>query len=85
MPNDDVVSTFATRATVAAATSHHRIDVTEVHDFFTATNRISYEGVGFAEQFGGCKIVEAEVTSIGGDLPVNMSGGMIDPGIAYGG
>ena len=75
------------RATVVAATSHGHIDVTEVHDFFTATNRISYEGVGFAEQFGGCKIVEAEATSIGGDLLVNTRGALRARGgpVAHGG
>ena len=67
MTNHEAASTFATRATVAAATSHRRTDVTEVHHFFTAINRISYEGVGFAEQYGGCKIAEAEDTSMAGN------------------
>jgi acetyl-CoA C-acetyltransferase len=37
---------------------------------------ISYEDLGFAERFGGYKLVEAEVTSVGGALPVNPSGGL---------
>jgi acetyl-CoA C-acetyltransferase len=47
-----------------------------VHDFFTGIELISYEDLGFAERFGGYKLVEAEVTTIGGGLPVNPSGGL---------
>lgn len=52
----------------------HEVDerlggVAEVHDFFTGIEMISYEDLGFAERFGGYKLVEAEVTTIGGGLP----------------
>jgi acetyl-CoA C-acetyltransferase len=52
------------------------VDVAEVHDFFTCIELISYEDLGFAERFGGHKLVEAEVTTIGGGLAVNPSGGL---------
>ena len=52
------------------------VDVTEVHDFFTGIELIGYEDLGFAERFGGYKLVEAEVTSVGGALPVNPGGGL---------
>jgi acetyl-CoA C-acetyltransferase len=52
------------------------VDVAEVHDFFTGIELISYEDLGFAERFGAHKLVEAEVTTIGGGLPVNPSGGL---------
>ena len=51
------------------------IHVAEVHDFFTGTELIGYEDLGFAERFDGDKLVEAEVTSVGGALPVNPNGG----------
>jgi acetyl-CoA C-acetyltransferase len=51
-------------------------DVTEIRDFFTGIEIISYEDLGFAERFGGYKLVEAEVTSVGGALPVNPSWGL---------
>ena len=44
------------------------VDVAEVHDFFTGIELISYEDLGFAERFGAYKLVEAEVTSVGGSL-----------------
>ena len=35
------------------------IHVAEVHDFFTGTELIGYEDLGFAERFDGDKLVEA--------------------------
>jgi acetyl-CoA C-acetyltransferase len=52
------------------------VDVAEVHDFFTGIELISYEDLGFAERFGAYKLLEEEVTSIEGMLPVNPSGGL---------
>ncbi len=60
------------------------IDVAEVHDFSTGVELISCEDLGFAERFGAYKLVEAEVTSVGGALPVNPSGGLIAKGHAPG-
>jgi acetyl-CoA C-acetyltransferase len=85
MPDDSVALALAKRASAVAATSRRDIDVAEVHDFFTAAHLISYEGRGFAEQSGGCKIVEAEDLSIGGEMPVNANGGATALGVAHGG
>jgi acetyl-CoA C-acetyltransferase len=52
------------------------VDVAEVHDCFTGVELISYEDLGFAERFAASKLVEAGVTSVGGALPVNPSGGL---------
>jgi acetyl-CoA C-acetyltransferase len=52
------------------------IDVAEVHDFFTGIELISYEDLGFAEPAEAYKLMEAEVTCVGGALPVNPSGGL---------
>jgi acetyl-CoA C-acetyltransferase len=52
------------------------VDVAEVQNFFTGLELISYEDLGFADRFGAYKLVEAEVTSIGGLLPVNPIGGL---------
>lgn len=56
------------------------IDVAEVHDYFTGVELISYEDLGFADRFEGHKLLEAEVTSVGGALPVNPSGGLKSKG-----
>ncbi|MGW0246142.1 thiolase C-terminal domain-containing protein [Nocardia goodfellowii] len=56
------------------------IDVAEVHDFFSGIELISYEDLGFADRFGAYKLIEAGVTSLGGALPVNPSGGLKSKG-----
>jgi len=52
------------------------IDVAELHDFFTGIELISYEDLGFADRFEAYKLIEADVTTVGGALPVNPSGGL---------
>lgn len=56
------------------------MDVAEVHDFFTATELISYEDLGCTERFGGNNLLEAEETTIGGGLFANNSGGLTAKG-----
>lgn len=70
----------AKQAFAMAGMTPSDIDVAEVHDFLTGVELISYEDLGFVERFGAYKLIEAEVTSAGGALPVNPSGGMIAKG-----
>ena len=72
--DDEDASTRAVEARRAANPAD--VDVAEIHDFFTGIDEIGYEDVGFAERFGGYELVEAEVTSVGGGLAVNLSGGL---------
>lgn len=66
----------AKQAFTMAGLTPSDVDVAEVHDFLTGIELISYEDLGFAERFGAYKLLEAEVTSLGGSLPVNPSGGL---------
>ncbi len=52
------------------------IDVAECHDCFTITEIINYEDLGFARPGEGWKLATGGVTRLGGDLPVNTSGGL---------
>ncbi|WP_024804561.1 thiolase [Nocardia sp. BMG51109] len=71
----------AARAAYAmAGLSPADIDVAEVHDFFTGIELMSYEDLGFADRFEAHKLVEAGVTTLGGALPVNPSGGLKSKG-----
>ena len=73
------------RATRAAARAAYRmagivdpsreIDVAECHDCFTITEIVNYEDLGFARPGEGHKLAAAGVTRLGGDLPINTSGG----------
>jgi acetyl-CoA C-acetyltransferase len=52
------------------------LDVAEVHDCFTITEIINYEDLGLAAPGEGHKLATAGVTRLGGELPVNTSGGL---------
>ncbi|MCA2207794.1 thiolase C-terminal domain-containing protein [Nocardia rosealba] len=66
----------AKQAFAMAGLTPRDVDVAEVHDFFTGIELMSYEDLGFAERFEAYKLLESEVTSVGGALPVNPSGGL---------
>jgi len=70
-------TTHAAKQTLAmACITLVDVDVTKIHDSDTGTGPIGYEELGFAERAGGYRLVEAEVTSVGGALPDNPSGGL---------
>jgi len=56
------------------------VDVAEVHDCFTIAEIIAYEDLGFCKAGEGGKLVEEGVTTLGGRLPVNTSGGLKSKG-----
>jgi acetyl-CoA acetyltransferase len=70
----------AKQAFAMAGLTPSDVDVAEVHDFFTGI-----EHLGFADRFEGYKLLEAGVTSVGGALPVNPSGGLKAKGHPPGG
>jgi acetyl-CoA acetyltransferase len=56
------------------------IDVAEVHDSFSVAEIIHYEDLGFCEPGTGGKLVEAGETALGGRIPVNTGGGLLNRG-----
>jgi acetyl-CoA C-acetyltransferase len=52
------------------------IDLAEVHDCFTITEILNYEDLGFCGRGEGGKFVAEGRASIGGERPVNPSGGL---------
>jgi acetyl-CoA C-acetyltransferase len=52
------------------------IDLAEVHDCFTITELLTYEGLGFSPPGKGPEDVEAGSFTLEGDLPVNPDGGL---------
>lgn len=52
------------------------MDLIEVHDAFTINEIIAYEDLGLCEKGGGGKFAESGATKIGGEIPVNTSGGL---------
>ena len=47
-----------------------------MHDSIAFNELLAYEELGFCEPGEGARLVEEQVTSIGGRLPVNTSGGL---------
>ena len=74
------------RATQEAAKAAYRmagvtnpakqIKVAECHDCFTITEIVNYEDLGLAEPGAGWRMARDGVTRLGGELPVNTSGGL---------
>jgi len=56
------------------------IDVAEVHDSFSVAEIIHYEDLGFCEPGAGGKFVENGETALGGRIPVNTGGGLLNRG-----
>src|SRR6058998_384772 len=52
------------------------VDVVELHDCFTIAEIVATEGLGFFEPGAGGRAAEKGRTSLGGEVPVNPSGGL---------
>ncbi|MFA6348171.1 MAG: thiolase family protein [Candidatus Paceibacterota bacterium] len=52
------------------------IDIAEVHDAFTSVELISYEDIGFAEEGKGGELIRSGKINLGGEMPINVSGGL---------
>ena len=73
-------------ATRAAASSAYRqagitdprreIDVVECHDCFTITEIVNTEDLGLAARGEGAELLLEGATRLGGEIPVNVSGGL---------
>ncbi len=70
----------AARAYQRAGRTPSDIDVVELHDCFTIAEIVATEGLGFFEPGGGAVAAEKGVTSLGGKIPVNPSGGLKSKG-----
>ncbi len=56
------------------------MDVAFIHDCFTIAEVIASEAMGFFEYGKGADAVEEGLTDIGGDIPINVDGGLIGKG-----
>lgn len=66
----------ARKAYHMAAITPREIDFAEVHDAFTPFEVIGTEDLGFFAPGKGGDAVEAGITAVEGDLPINVSGGL---------
>jgi acetyl-CoA C-acetyltransferase len=54
-----------------------QIDVAEVYDAFSTHELMSYEALSFCEKGKGGQFIESGETQMGGNIPVNPSGGVL--------
>lgn len=59
-----------------AGLSQKDIDLVEVHDCFTIAEICAIEDLGFCKKGEAGNLTEQGITALGGDLPVNTSGGL---------
>jgi len=53
-----------------------QLDLVECHDCFTVTELVNYEDLGLCGRGEGGPLLESGATAFGGDIPVNVSGGL---------
>jgi acetyl-CoA C-acetyltransferase len=59
-----------------AKISPKEVNLAEVHDCFTFAEIMAYEDLGFCKEGQGGKLIEKGETRLGGNIPVNTSGGL---------
>ncbi|WP_440006364.1 thiolase domain-containing protein [Halomicrococcus sp. SG-WS-1] len=70
----------ANRAYEMAGVGPDDLDFAEVHDCFSIAELLAYEDLGFCEPGESGDLVASGATELGGDLPVNTSGGLKSKG-----
>jgi acetyl-CoA acetyltransferase len=70
----------ATEAYKMAGVAPDDVDVAEIHDAFTIAELMYYEAFGFCERGKAYELLASGATSLGGDIVVNPSGGLLSRG-----
>jgi acetyl-CoA acetyltransferase len=79
--DEDGLSRFAAeRAYRMAGIGPEQIDVAEVHDATSFCEIFQVEMMGFCPRGEGGAFVESGATTLGGEIPVNTSGGLVSKG-----
>jgi acetyl-CoA C-acetyltransferase len=85
-PDNEALTGFrATRLAAAqayeeAGITPDDIDVAEVHDCFAIAELLHYEDLGFCEKGKGGAYIDSGAPELGGEKPVNPSGGLLSKG-----
>ena len=80
MTFEDITWRAARQAYEMAACSPGDIDLAEVHDSFSVAELLRIEGLGLVPRGEGGRWIEEGRTSLGGVIPVNVSGGLLAKG-----
>ena len=75
-----IVRKLADKVYQASGFSPEDIDVAELHDATAMGELLQSENLGFCEPGEGGPLVESGATSLGGKIPINLSGGLQSKG-----
>jgi acetyl-CoA acyltransferase len=70
----------AKQAYAMAGVSPDDIDLVELHDCFATAEILHYENLGLCADGEGGGLIDSGATSLGGRIPVNVSGGLLSKG-----
>jgi len=70
----------AGKAYTMASLGPEDLNVVEVHDAFTISEILHYEGLGLCRPGEGGRLIDEGITALGGRVPVNPSGGLLSRG-----
>lgn len=86
-PNHDFLSFQATRNAAKTAFKQagitkpiDEIDLVEVHDCFSIVELLTYEDLGLCKEGEAKDMIRSKATHHGGEIPVNVSGGLLSCG-----
>ena len=80
-PNEPSLSRFAAKKAYSKSGLLPKdIDIAEVHDATSFCEIYQLEMLGFAEDGKGGQMIEDGKTKLGGEFPVNLSGGLVSKG-----
>ncbi len=86
-PKHDFLSFQATKDAAAMAYKQagiekpiDEIDLVEVHDCFSIVELLTYEDLGFCKTGEAKDMIRGKATQLGGEIPVNVSGGLLSCG-----
>jgi acetyl-CoA acetyltransferase len=74
------VEVCAREAYEEAGIGPHELDVIECHDATAPAELLAYESLGLCGKGEGGKLVDSQMTWLGGAIPVNPSGGLLRKG-----
>ncbi|MBI5439929.1 MAG: thiolase family protein [Deltaproteobacteria bacterium] len=77
---EDAVRTVSRKAYDLAGVGPEDMDLAEVHDASAFGELRVSEGLGFCEPGGGGPLAESGATTLGGRIPINVSGGLASRG-----
>lgn len=77
---DELETRVANKAYEASGVSPKDIDLAEVHDCFTIAEIVRIEDLGLCKKGEGGRMLDEGRTEIGGDIPINASGGLLAKG-----